>query len=262
MQTLLQTYVPVNDLCFLIDAYAQVNVTMAVHYIKERWIGWWHSINRNEDTVVRVSLLDEGSVYKNAKLHISKVNECDGSIEGFVDGKLYCFPPPCTSFDDRVTMFEAHCGEYKVQLEYQFDPNSVLPNYKLKVADDHKLLMDDFLFKTKDILQKDESDQIKAICWKRFYSKEMQNKNQLLLKRFQEDRQGKVFTLKELMEPVLFGQHWFECRKDPIAYYVVGKEEKWSSLAEMLPTFLILLALQIHHHNIKPLHFDDIGFSC
>lgn len=135
MQTLLQTYVPVNDLCFLIDAYAQVNVPMAVHYIKERWIGWWHSINQNEDIVVRVNLFhEEGSVHKYHELHISKVNECDGSTEGFVDGKLYCFPPPCTSFDDRVTMFEAHCGEYKVQREYQFDPNSVLPNYKLKVA--------------------------------------------------------------------------------------------------------------------------------
>lgn len=34
MQTLLQTYVPVKELCSLIDAYAQVNVPMAVHYIK------------------------------------------------------------------------------------------------------------------------------------------------------------------------------------------------------------------------------------
>ena len=99
MQTLLHTYVPVKDLCLLIDAYAQVNVPMAVQYIKERWIRWWHSINKKELNVIAVYTTDLSNGDNSyGELHISKLNEWDGSIYGHLNEKLYRLQTIATSF--------------------------------------------------------------------------------------------------------------------------------------------------------------------
>jgi hypothetical protein len=260
MQPLLQSFIHVKDVSRLIEEYAQVNVPMAVQYIKERWIRWWHLINQNELVDVRDNNQNNCPFY--AELQISKVNEWDGSIEGYMRGNLYRFPPPVTSFKNRLTNFQSSSVSLTLSLRNNFDFNVIVDNFKFKVKDEKLMLLDDFLIKSKDILLKEESDQIKRVCCKRFYLKEIEEKNELLIKRFQENRKGKVFSFKELNEPLLYGQHWFECQRDPIYYSVVGKEGKWSSLLEMMPTFSIILSLQIEHQNVEPLHFDGTGFSC